>query len=92
MNKPSYKTDHPTIKEITIGEQFVTNDGTTVQFVSYIQKITEFVFQFKLVDTNAIDSLQWRYKKSLKYSYQGTIHKNDIKAKYISLKDKIDAL
>jgi hypothetical protein len=89
----TYKTKHSIIKEITIGEQFVTEGGEIIEFIELDSSAsnTEFCFIFKPISN---------HKKYFKYSYTIELgywllygnDERDIKEKYIPMKDKLNVI
>lgn len=82
MKKETYKTDHPTIKELSIGDKFELENGTIVTFIYYDGD--DKLYPFKMNNT-------W-YTSNLKYVYGIQFHYKNIKYKLPKLKDKIDML
>jgi hypothetical protein len=82
----TFQTDHPTIKEITIGDRFITHNDEIVEFASYDGSIVPFLFE-NISYTKGRFKLAWVYK-NLRYDM---IHFN-IKDRYIPLKDKVNQL
>jgi hypothetical protein len=105
QDQRTFQTDHPTIKEITIGDRFITHNGDTVVFVIY-KKMHQndrvpfgFVFQEILNDVkHRIDDLLYRHEDDIDFRWYCNklfSKKNgiyDINRRYIPLKDKIDLL
>lgn len=81
MKKETYKTDHPTIKEISIGDQFFTYDGEIVTFVEY--HMHDLHNPFKMFG-------HFRMSFDSQLTWLGTTKK--IKYKILSIKDKLDLL
>lgn len=86
MKNKTYKTDHPNIKKITVGDRFITNSGKIVTFIVYeIIAMNKMGF-FKM-------DIGW-YDNNLMYNgFQSDIdHCYHIIQKIASLKDKLELL
>jgi hypothetical protein len=92
MKKKTYKVKHPTIKEITIGDQFVTEGGNIIEFVSYHINSHPYIFEFRRINNTSLFLSEPLYTKSLRYIDYGQRNYNDIKERYIPLKDKVNQL
>jgi hypothetical protein len=92
MKKKTYQVDHPTIKEITIGDQFVTEGGEIIEFVESLftsQTDTEFCFLFKSTQKQGVT---YTYTIELGYWLLYGNDERDIKEKYIPMKDKLNVI
>lgn len=96
--KQTYKTDHPTIKEIIIGDKFILENGDIVEFIGRnLHRITKNSYPF--IMGNISDDLTKRKEDSIIEIYTYTLNfygtrksRYDIKQKYLLLKDKIDLI
>jgi hypothetical protein len=86
----TFKTDHPIIREIAIGDQFVTRGGLyAVFFKVNLSDIYPFIFKFNKDDYYYETS---PYTKKLTYFENLEVNKYDIISKCIKLKDKLSIL
>lgn len=76
MKKETYKTDHPTIKEITIGDQFITYGGDVLRFEELSNNATLYIYGFK---NNRGHMFQYTMK--LKFISSSIYSEKDIKDK-----------
>jgi hypothetical protein len=91
MKNKTYKTEHPDIPYITIGDQFVLNNGDVIQFDSFIHGNYQYPFKmFMLGNRYTINLIT--FDRRLRYDLDGTVSTYDIKSKCITLKDKLGAL
>jgi hypothetical protein len=92
----TYQTDHPTIKEITIGERFITRNGDIIEFIGltngndFTYHGDRYPFEFRIF-TDSSDYLE-HYSKHLKYYYNEEIDDIDILYRTVSIKDKLTIL
>jgi signal peptidase I len=86
----TYKVHHPTIKEITIGDKFVTRRGDIIEFIAFFDD-DEFCFIFRY-SVHDKESDYETYTSKLKYYDDNDIFEEDIKERYIPLKDKLNQL
>jgi len=99
MNKETYKTKHKDIPYVTIGDKFVTNDGSILEFVDtnaedYGYDKT-YPFIFRTINTNNADYYANLEDYSIKLTIYETISKiqdSDIKCRLIPLKDKLNQI
>jgi hypothetical protein len=88
-NKKTYKVQHLNIKEITVGDRFVTKAGDIIEFIriniSFDEQQFEYTF-YSLYYKHYIN-----YTSKLSY-YQINESMHDIKCRHITLKDKINSL
>jgi hypothetical protein len=105
QEQQTYQTDHPTIKEISIGDQFESgvhaellefvglSDDTEFDY-NYIEfeNPSKYPFKFNLYDKNTKLFITHEfYTKSLLYSFDNQ-SEFDIIRRYIPLKDKLNSL
>lgn len=83
----TYEVIHPTIKEIVVGDKFITNEGHIVKFIEEDKFISD--FKFLMIELNNASYTERIYNDKLQ-NY--TLRDRDIKYKCISLKDKINLL
>lgn len=91
MNKEikTYKTEHPTIKEISIGDKFVLNNGNIVTFVEYDKTIYHGYDEtpFRLGDYWYCSSLLFGgYKENKDF------HPLNANIKFLSFQDKLNLI
>jgi hypothetical protein len=93
QKQSTYKVEHSIIKEITIGEQFVTLNGEVVEFIGIDSSPTNagycFVFECKTINKN---QMIYTYSLELGYWIMYGNDPRDIKDKYINMKEKIGIL
>jgi len=84
-----YKTEHPTITEITIGDEFITRGGYKIKFIRF-EKSENYPFMFT-ISPYKFDVFYTTspYAKRLTYFYADVEHSYDIICRYINLKDKL---
>jgi hypothetical protein len=80
-----YQTNHPIIKEITIGDIFVTKNNILIKFIRTEDELNlkSFKFRFEYVSTRNTTT---HYDRELKHWCDENY---DIKSMYISLKGKL---
>lgn len=81
-----FKTEHPIIKEISIGDQFITYDGEIVTFVEYFYQDKDIIYPILM-------SNKFFYTRKLTFLVDGRKRRLlNINYKIANLKDKIDLL
>jgi hypothetical protein len=83
----TYKVKHPTIKEINIDEQFVTEGGKVVTFVGF-----EGYGSYKFSYNDGQNVRLIHLSSTLKFWYNERLDHRNIKERYIPLKDKLNQL
>jgi hypothetical protein len=94
------KTKHPTITQITMGEQFLLNNGDIVTLFSIYESTGSafpfesnslpllYPYQFYNINVDRIDT----YSTNLRFDILDENNKLNIKCKYIPIKDKLNQL
>jgi hypothetical protein len=88
MKEYTFRTNHPDIPFIKMGDTFVTDGGDIVEFVGF--NIHEDKHKYPLVFKST--EIKMKYTKKLTYRFDEKSNSLDIKERYITLKDKIDLL
>lgn len=68
-NLKTYKTNHPTIKEISIGDQFITYGGEIVTFIEYSGLNHSYPFNFECFVRNRTGKKNFKVLYNKPYLY-----------------------
>jgi hypothetical protein len=89
----TYQVDHPTIKEITVGDQFTLYNGHIVEFLGYSEEyVYEYAFEVLGKKNGFNNKLIHSYTSLLQYVEGHTENPNNIKCRNVTLSDKLSVL